>query len=108
MHRVLTRGHVGRLSDYIRNIAPSLFLQELCATPGSIGAICPSSRYLASQMARQVPVDDSGLIIELGAGTGAITQALLDHGIAPERLLVVEYSGSFVQRLRTRFPQIKV
>jgi phosphatidylethanolamine/phosphatidyl-N-methylethanolamine N-methyltransferase len=108
MHRVLRLGRVGRMSDYLKNIAPGLFLQELCAKPGIIGAICPSSRYLASHMARQVPRNDGGLIVELGGGTGVITQALLNHGVPPDRLLVVEFSSPFVQRLRKRFPNVNV
>lgn len=108
MHRVLRFPHAQRVSGYIRNIAPGLFIQELFTQPGSVGAICPSSRYLARYMARQVPVDDDGLVIELGAGTGAITQALLDRGVAPGDLLLVEYSRPFVQRLRQRFAGLDV
>ncbi|HEU0229437.1 MAG TPA: methyltransferase domain-containing protein [Burkholderiaceae bacterium] len=59
-------------------------------------------------MAQQVPLLDDGLVIELGGGTGAVTQAILDQGIDPSRLMVVEYSRSFVQRLRTRFAHINV
>src|SRR3546814_311863 len=108
LHRVFRLGQVGRVSDYLKNLAPGLFLQELCAKPGIIGAVCPSSRYLARHMARQVPHNDSGLIIELGGGTGVITQALLNHGVSPERLVVVEFSNPFVQRLRKRFPRVNV
>src|SRR5690606_860734 len=108
MHRVLGLGRVGRVSDYLKNMAPGLFLQELCSRPGIIGAICPSSRYLARHMARQVPHNDKGLVIELGGGTGAITQALLNHGIPPERLMVVEFSSPVVQRLLKRFPHANV
>lgn len=108
MHRVLRLGHAQRVSDYLKKMAPGIFLQELCNRPGAIGAICPSSRYLARQMARQIPLSDDGLVIELGGGTGSITQALLDHGISPERLLVVEFSMTFVRQLRKRFPQLNV
>jgi phospholipid N-methyltransferase len=54
-------------------------------------------------MARQVPSGD-GLVIELGAGTGMVTQALLDYGISPGRLIVIERSSRFVEHLRHRFP----
>lgn len=108
MHRVLGLGRAQRVSDYLKKMAPGIFFQELCNRPGAIGAICPSSRYLARQMARQIPVSHDGLVIELGGGTGAITQALLEHGIPPERLMVIEYSMSFVRQLRRRFPQLNV
>lgn len=108
MLRGFSLGRARRFSEYLKNMAPGVFLQELYNQPGVIGAICPSSRYLARQMARQLPIHDDGLIIELGGGTGAITQALLNHGVAPERLKVIEYSSVFVQRLRQRFPDVDV
>jgi phospholipid N-methyltransferase len=59
-------------------------------------------------MAQQVPKTDSGLVVELGGGTGVITQALLNHGIAPERLMVIEYSAQFVRKLRARFANVNI
>lgn len=85
-----------------------LFFTELLKNPGAIGAVLPSSRALADAMARQLPVVGEGLIVELGAGTGSVTEALLESGIAPERLLIVERSPAFVQHLRDRYPEIKI
>src|SRR3546814_8261456 len=59
-------------------------------------------------MALEVPRADDGLVIELGGGTGVITQALLDQGVAPEKLMVIEYSNQFVQKLRTRFSNLNI
>ncbi|MDN5843214.1 MAG: methyltransferase domain-containing protein [Alcaligenaceae bacterium] len=75
--------------------------------PGMVGAVCSSSRYLATEMAGLVP-PGNGLVIELGAGTGMVTQALLDHGISPRRLIIVERSEGFVAHLRHRFPEATV
>ena len=50
----------------------------------------------------------SGLVVELGPGTGPVTEALLARGVAPERLLLVEYSATFCALLRARFPQVRV
>lgn len=108
MHRVLRFERARRMKEYFRNIAPGIFLQELLNRPGAVGAICPSSRFLASDMARQVPLEGDGLVIELGAGTGVITQALLKHGVQPADLLIVEFSAVFVQRLRQRFPDLNI
>lgn len=108
MHRVLSFRRAHRLTEYIKDIAPGVFIHEFISRPSSIGAICPSSRFLAKNMAQQVPKADDGLVVELGAGTGVITQALLDHGISPERLMVVEYSAQFVQKLRTRFANLDI
>lgn len=92
----------------IRTMPPWLFLAELIKNPGAVGAVWPSSKPLAFAMARQVPATGEGLIVELGAGTGAVTGALLDSGISPDRLLVVERSASFVQHLRDQYPTIQV
>jgi phospholipid N-methyltransferase len=103
IHRAMTR-----LTSTLRVSAPWLFARELISQPASVGAVWPSSSQLAKGMAACVPSEGKGLVIELGGGTGAVTQALLEHGIAPERLLVVERSPAFVQHLRARFPSIKV
>jgi phosphatidylethanolamine/phosphatidyl-N-methylethanolamine N-methyltransferase len=76
--------------------------------PGQVAAAVPIGRGLAQLMAAQVPVDDAGLVVELGAGTGAITEALLAQGIAPHRLVIVEYSPDFAVLLRRKFPTVKV
>ncbi|SMG60987.1 class I SAM-dependent methyltransferase [Paraburkholderia susongensis] len=84
-----------------------LFAREWAAAPWSVGAICPSSRRLAVQIAREVPAG-SGAVIELGGGTGAVTHALLTNGVPAGRLVVVERSAAFVQHLRKRFPDVPV
>jgi phosphatidylethanolamine/phosphatidyl-N-methylethanolamine N-methyltransferase len=55
-----------------------------------------------------VPVKGTGLVVELGAGTGTVTQALLDHGIQADRLLIVERSAALATHLRSRFPQLRI
>lgn len=86
---------------------PGGFIRQFIASPAGIGAICPSSPWLSRYMAAQVPLD-GGLVVELGAGTGVVTQALLDRGVPPSSLLVVEFSADFVRHLRERFPGVKV
>ncbi|PHP86305.1 methyltransferase [Burkholderia sp. AU18528] len=85
----------------------ALFVREWVGRPASVGALCPSSRHLAREMADAVPGGD-GLVVELGGGTGAITAALLERGVAPRRLVVVERSPAFVQHLRRRFPGLSI
>ena len=64
-------------------------------------APCPEHGRLRS------PQGD-GLVVELGAGTGTVTRQLLDAGIAPRRLVVVEQSPVMVSLLRERFPQLAI
>ncbi|MGB6008424.1 class I SAM-dependent methyltransferase [Castellaniella sp.] len=97
-----------RLAGLVQTVSPGLFLREWMARPGTVGAIWPSSRQLASQMAARIPLSGDGLVVELGAGTGAVTQALLDRGFPARRLWIVERSPAFVQHLRYRFPALTV
>jgi len=85
-----------------------IFLREFLRHPGAVGALCPSSGRLAERIARQVDLSCEGWIVELGAGTGAVTAALLRHGVRPERLIVIERSGYMARHLRERFPQVRV
>ncbi|WP_297924892.1 methyltransferase domain-containing protein [Metallibacterium sp.] len=75
--------------------------------PLRTAAMSPSGPQLARLMVAQVP-QGSGPIIELGAGTGVFTEALLAAGVMPERLLVVELNRSLHGILRQRFPQVRV
>ena len=59
-------------------------------------------------MAEKIDPLRPGLVVELGAGTGVVTQALLARGLSPERLLVIEYSAYFADLLRSRFPGASV
>ena len=86
----------------------ALFTQEIWANPRAMGAACPSAPALASNMAARVPLDQDGLVVELGGGTGAVTAALLKHGVSPWKLVVVERSPKLVHHLRQRFSQLRV
>lgn len=68
----------------------------------------PSGKLLARTMAQYVEVDSEGPVVELGPGTGAITNALIERGVDQKRLVLVEYNPSFCALLRDRYPQAKV
>lgn len=63
---------------------------------------------LARAMASYVDLAREGPVVELGPGTGPVTQALLEHGVPASRLLLVEYETSFCDLLRQRFPGVEV
>lgn len=82
----------------------SLFLRELVTQPASVGAICASSPRLAARMAGHVDPAASGLVVELGGGTGVISAALLARGVAPGRLVIIEQAQALAALLARRFP----
>jgi phosphatidylethanolamine/phosphatidyl-N-methylethanolamine N-methyltransferase len=91
-----------RLDDEVR------FLRSWIEKPLHMGAVMPSGRVLARTMAQYVDVNSRGPVVELGPGTGAITNALIDRGIDQKRLVLVEYNPGFCALLRDRYPHAKV
>ena len=78
--------------------ANAFFLKQFLHSPGKIGAVCPSSKFLVHALVRtalEPTRSQSGLIIDLGAGSGVVSRALLDCGISPERILAVDISENF-------------
>jgi phosphatidylethanolamine/phosphatidyl-N-methylethanolamine N-methyltransferase len=88
--------------------AATLFLQEWLQRPQQIGALFPSSRNLAWAMTDWLPVDPDEFVIELGPGTGSVTQAILDRGLRHDRLIAIEKSEKLSRLLRDRFRRIRV
>ena len=84
------------------------FIRTWLENPKLAGAISPSGRFLARAMAHCVDPDSNGPIVELGPGTGPVTQALLARGVAPQRLVLVEYEPGFCGLLARKFPGVKI
>jgi phosphatidylethanolamine/phosphatidyl-N-methylethanolamine N-methyltransferase len=59
-------------------------------------------------MAGEVPSLPGASVIELGAGTGVVTESLLKQGLPPSRLLAVERSPALAEMLQQKFPAIRV
>jgi phosphatidylethanolamine/phosphatidyl-N-methylethanolamine N-methyltransferase len=91
-----------RLDDEVR------FLRSWIEKPLHMGAVMPSGRVLARTMAQYVNIDSSEPVVELGPGTGAITNALIEHGVDQKRLVLVEYNPGFCALLRDRYPHARV
>jgi phosphatidylethanolamine/phosphatidyl-N-methylethanolamine N-methyltransferase len=85
-----------------------LFTREILRTPRTMGTGFPSSRRLAKAMASFVPLTKSKLVVELGSGTGVVTKALLQHGVAPERLVSIEQSANLADYLHKKYPQVRI
>lgn len=75
--------------------------------PRAVGAIVPSGQGLARAMTAQIPIG-KGSILELGAGTGAFTRALLARGIHERDLVLIEREPVFLEALRYEFPSARV
>ena len=101
--RTRTKGRIeDRLADEAR------FLRTWLDKPKLMGAVSPSGRFLARMMASHVDPDGIDPIVELGPGTGPITEALLHRGVDPRRLTLVEFDRAFCRLLARRFPGVRV
>ncbi|MEJ1967709.1 MAG: rRNA adenine N-6-methyltransferase family protein [Rhizomicrobium sp.] len=84
------------------------FLRGLLASPAGVSAILPSSRALSEALAAQIDPARDGPVLELGPGTGAVTQAIVARGIPVSRIVAVEYDRTFADLLAARFPGLYV
>lgn len=85
-----------------------VFVRSFLKTPLTTGAQLPSSRQLAEAMADLVDIDRPGMVVELGPGTGPVTEALLAKGLPEDRLVMIELNPDFCSLLRRRFPKARV
>jgi phosphatidylethanolamine/phosphatidyl-N-methylethanolamine N-methyltransferase len=100
--RRFERKHNIRLDDELR------FIRSWLEKPLAIGAVTPSGRALARTMARYVDPHSDGPVVELGPGTGPVTDALIQKGVDPARLVLVEFDAHFCRLLQARYPQATV
>jgi phosphatidylethanolamine/phosphatidyl-N-methylethanolamine N-methyltransferase len=96
----------GGLGQDIANVG--LFFRRWLANPLQMGSIVPSSPALCRRLVAHTRVAQNEAVIELGAGTGVVSQALLHGGLAPERLFVVEIVRDMAAHLRDQLPGAQV
>jgi phosphatidylethanolamine/phosphatidyl-N-methylethanolamine N-methyltransferase len=87
---------------------PGMFFRRWLANPLQMGSIIPSSDALCQRIVRHTVRSGDELIVELGAGTGVISRALLRGGIPAERLCVVEIVPDMAEYLRQVLPGVTV
>ena len=84
------------------------FLRNWFESPILTGAVAPSGKLLARTMASYVDPRRPGPVVELGPGTGPVTDALISRGVEQERLVLVEYNADFCKLLQRRFPRATI
>jgi phosphatidylethanolamine/phosphatidyl-N-methylethanolamine N-methyltransferase len=83
------------------------FLRAWLAAPRRVAALAPSGAALARLITSEISAADAP-VIELGAGTGAFTRALLERGVPEAQLVLVETDANLARLLRVRFPGARV
>ncbi len=85
-----------------------LFFKRLLKNPKALGAVTPSSLALSNFICRHVEATVDSYVVEIGAGTGRFTRALLRYGVTPSQLFVVEMDPELCKFLTRHFPQVTV
>lgn len=93
-------------SDFIQS--NSLFLKQFVTKPRSVGAILPSSKFLAKKMVAQIDFGKARCIVEIGPGTGAFTEQLLKHRKSSQcQLILIETNERFCRQLQDKYQHIE-
>jgi phosphatidylethanolamine/phosphatidyl-N-methylethanolamine N-methyltransferase len=87
---------------------PGLFFRRWLTNPLQMGSVVPSSAALCARIVRQTRRGPNEAVLELGAGTGVISRALLANGVPADRLFVVEIAPSMTEHLRRVLPGTRV
>ncbi len=80
--------------------AKRIFFQEFLKAPRSVASMIPSSSFLERRVLRASELTQAHVVVELGAGTGGITRALLTMLPTNARLLAIEANREFVENLQ--------
>lgn len=86
----------------------TMFLREWVANPQRTGSVAPSSPQLGAAMARWLPRDAESFVLELGPGTGAVTDALLKRGLREDRLIAIEKNPNLAKLLQKKYPRAHI
>ncbi len=89
-----------RLLDSLR------FLGKFLRSPGKVGSVTPSSRYLAKAMTERLDLKPGDLVVEYGPGTGPMTAALSRNLPDRVRYLGIERDARFQRLLKERFQHL--
>jgi phosphatidylethanolamine/phosphatidyl-N-methylethanolamine N-methyltransferase len=87
---------------------PWMFFRRWLANPLQMGSIIPSSPTLCRNVVRQIRRAPGEYVVELGAGTGVVSRAMLNAGIPPENIYVVEIVPTMAEHLRRVLPGVNV
>lgn len=87
---------------------PVLFFQRWLTNPLQMGSVVPSSAALCARIVRQTRRAPNEAVLELGAGTGVISRALLASGVPADRLFVIEIAPRMAAHLRRVLPGARV
>jgi phospholipid N-methyltransferase len=78
------------------------FLRQFFKDRQMVGAVAPSTRFLAEKMLKNVDFENSKVIIELGPGNGVFTEIMLERMAPDAKLFVFELNEEFYEQVAAR------
>ncbi len=84
------------------------FFKNFIFHPNEIGAVAPTSSFTAHKIAENLKDNGKKYIIELGSGTGSLTQGLIEAGVDAERLICIEINQKFCEIFKEKLPNVKI
>jgi len=89
-------------------LTKQLFLKRFLANPGLIGAILPSSPALCREIISHINIESSEAVIELGPGTGVITDEILSRINHQAKFVAIELDNKMYKTLRRNRPALNI
>lgn len=84
------------------------FLKQAFSSPKTVGAIIPSSKYLAEKFVKTANLSSSKVVVEIGCGTGVVTEKLVDSLNSETSFFAVELNSTLADLIKKKFPKINV
>lgn len=84
----------------------TVFLRQFVRSPGTVGAVLPSSAALARAMLAPIDFAKASAIVEFGPGTGAFTREIAARLQPSCRYLGIELNATFARGLARSFPRL--
>ncbi len=85
-----------------------LFFKRFLANPGIVGALCPSSPALCREITSNINIESAEAVVELGPGTGAITDEILARLNPQTKFVAIELDNKMYESLRKNRPALNV
>lgn len=82
------------------------FLKEYIKNPLKVGAIMPSTKYLAKEMIKNIDFNCARCIVEYGPGTGVFTEEILKKSSKSTLILLFETNKEFYNNLKLRYKSV--
>ncbi len=85
-----------------------LFLKQFFKQKKMVGAVAPSSRFLAHKMLNHLPLSTAKVIVELGPGNGVFTKRIIKEMGENTQLIVIELNDLFYNELSSTIQDPRV